>query len=1342
MGAPAVPTAVKLMAQVRALEHQKGRHNQQSHAGVDLPDLDQLGVAGDFTGGHESFRGSARVGDGANSTGVNIVAIDADGDAYFTITTGTAGEAAQGDGHADDYSILADEQIRKLSSRLPKAIAAAEKGEPFDAKIGGEDNGDVILGADGGKVTVSARSWGWDEQEDEEDLRPPLETREDFEAERDPDDEPYTYEQYLADHAAGVFDYDPPEPTPPSWKTAQLTVDQAQKLLAEVKRLSAARSPEGVLMTAVATAGDLFAAATRALEHTPGGHPHNQQDHAGDGVPDVLTAKLKGAGNIDLVPGERLLRSDRLRGEGGRAWLAVTEKDGKRGLRLGLGNANFGTRHDHGGPWRAGPDRTAEIDAERAELRADIEELEDELEAAEADPETDPRSLEERRAQLEDLYGAESGVGELPGGSTAMLDEGGARQLREALAKALDDGKKVQTDLDEPYQELDRLTNERDRLKLRARGRKFTDEEDAEWDRLTAEISRAQAELDPTSGPERPESGYWTFAEGSIPGQWADVHYDIYLDDPSVGVEVKLGAVPHGSDMDFDDMRGAEMTASFDAAEADELVKLLAKMEKPNRSPEGVTRVHNGTRSLEAMLSSPAVQLMMLARTLEARDIISRRGRQIVVERGRGGRFARMGGPGDALAGAAQKAVAAAKPRQEIRQAYRDASGGSKGFVRLDEVRARLGHIPQDEVDRELKQMAREKLVHLAPNDYQFNLTPEQRAGSVEFGGRANHLIMVEDDGGTGDKAVAPAKPRRSAVAKAMASGDTNALDGFGREALRREAKARGIDVPRGAHEDVIKDMLWDNERDESAATFDTPAAPEPESQSVFGQIAASHKAMLAADRERALARKAGTAKAPKAGKPDMGSVLSTLRQKKAAPVSGDREVVDDLLGPLSHKELDEIAREFGADSYVRGTREQKRRQLREHIVGARLDHDAIMRTDLGSPLGPRGEQLPPPRPDSPQWMWDAYNAQQAKLSPAKPSPRDDYAASMAAIAGGENIWEKIRKADAEAGPHVVPPSRPVAAKIPRPKRGAKPKPPTDEERQANANAISGGLDIWAKLRQSHDEDDQSRDQGPAIQARRDADAAAAAVPRRRAKADVPAGDTLAARKVMGTQMSLPMQQALVKVEDSGGLEMRRAEFIHDHKLSEREFDQLVDNGFIEEDEMAGLGFIGITPRGEQAIKALRQAGAEAPKVLPSDRQLAGRDYGEIVGQLTALNLSDADALRFAEQLRVPGRGNAKSANAAIRLIASHYGVNAPSATARLDREGKAVQLATRLRSNTGQGKAAIRDAIQSERLGVADLRALADALNVSVGGRRSRADIIEEIAHRLDMELSRGAVR
>lgn len=54
--------------------------------------------------------------------------------------------------------------------------------------------------------------------------------------------------------------------------------------------------------------------------------------------------------------------------------------------------------------------------------------------------------------------------------------------------------------------------------------------------------------------------------------------------------------------------------------------------------------------------------------------------------------------------------------------------------------------------------------------------------------------------------------PGAGAVAKALLSGRDNALDGFNREQLRREAKNRGIDLPKGAHPDVIRDALWDHQ--------------------------------------------------------------------------------------------------------------------------------------------------------------------------------------------------------------------------------------------------------------------------------------------------------------------------------------------------------------------------------------------------------------------------------------------------------------------------------------------------------------------------------------------------
>lgn len=307
-----------------------------------------------------------------------------------------------------------------------------------------------------------------------------------------------------------------------------------------------------------------------AAKHLPG--QHNQDSHGNDHGVDVIPGdKLRGAGRIDLAPGERLLRSDRMRGDNGRAWLAVTEKDGKRSLRIGLGNANFGTRSDGNGPWRAAQDRSYEINEEREELRARREELENEIEALEGDAGANPAAIAERRAQLEELENAD--VDEVfPNGHTAILDEQSAKRLRETLAKALDDGEAMQNGFDERDDRIDELEKRRNELRKIVE-RVFTDEEDAEWDRLTAEIEAIEAQE-----PPRPAQGFWTLAEGSIPGQWANVHYEVYLDDPTIGVETRLGAIPHHHDQDFDELVNDNAHAQFAMSEADEFVKLLAKM--------------------------------------------------------------------------------------------------------------------------------------------------------------------------------------------------------------------------------------------------------------------------------------------------------------------------------------------------------------------------------------------------------------------------------------------------------------------------------------------------------------------------------------------------------------------------------------------------------------------------------------------------------------------------------------------------------------------------------------------------------------------------------------------
>lgn len=277
--------------------------------------------------------------------------------------------------------------------------------------------------------------------------------------------------------------------------------------------------------------------------HTPGGHPHNQKTHGsndhGVDTPNLLD-KLKLAGRIDLEDGERLLSSDKVSGATGVVRFALVEAGGEKALRLGMGGPGFGSRDDAAGPWRGGPDRTAEINAERERLRGERDDLEDELD--DASP-ARKAAIQKRLDELDEMdIGGEAGAG----GYTARLDMPAVQRLRATLADALEAGAIKQREVD-------------------------------------------AADDGGGPEPERPAAGFWTFTEGSIPGEWADVHYLVYLDDPSVGVETYLGAIPHGSGIDFDDLTGNEQAARLDPAEARKLVRLLT-LDQPTRSVQTAYR--------------------------------------------------------------------------------------------------------------------------------------------------------------------------------------------------------------------------------------------------------------------------------------------------------------------------------------------------------------------------------------------------------------------------------------------------------------------------------------------------------------------------------------------------------------------------------------------------------------------------------------------------------------------------------------------------------------------------------------------------------------------------------
>jgi hypothetical protein len=98
-------------------------------------------------------------------------------------------------------------------------------------------------------------------------------------------------------------------------------------------------------------------------------------------------------------------------------------------------------------------------------------------------------------------------------------------------------------------------------------------------ERLRAGIAAAvAAATNAQKNPSHQSGGTWGdlfSVEGSIPGQWADVHYAVYLDDPEVGVRVTLGAVPHGSGRDLADLDGYQQAATLNLAEITKFLHLL-----------------------------------------------------------------------------------------------------------------------------------------------------------------------------------------------------------------------------------------------------------------------------------------------------------------------------------------------------------------------------------------------------------------------------------------------------------------------------------------------------------------------------------------------------------------------------------------------------------------------------------------------------------------------------------------------------------------------------------------------------------------------------------------------
>lgn len=337
-----------------------------------------------------------------------------------------------------------------------------------------------------------------------------------------------------------------------------------------------------VAETAIGVAGTVAGRSARDNEHwrdqlrDPGGKGGGEWvDSPGSALKDTL----KLAGRIDLEPGETFAGSDKVQTEYGTVRVAATTVDGRPRVRLGIGDAVFGGRNDEAGPWRAGPDDSAEQNVAAASRRAELNEL-DELDPDEMTPEQQARYGELEDAGTSDV---------VPSGYTARLDGPGVQRLRAELTAGLEKAGAVKVEEDAAWGEVERLEAEYQRVHeiekpLHAKvfavwdaGGEPAPADVAEHGRLHDDFIAAldrytEAKYDFEHDVSRGDPYDRSLTEGVIPGDWADVHYQVYYDDAEV--HVYLAAMPHGSDRE---PFGYDDNASLEVGEALKVLRLLGR---------------------------------------------------------------------------------------------------------------------------------------------------------------------------------------------------------------------------------------------------------------------------------------------------------------------------------------------------------------------------------------------------------------------------------------------------------------------------------------------------------------------------------------------------------------------------------------------------------------------------------------------------------------------------------------------------------------------------------------------------------------------------------------------
>lgn len=254
---------------------------------------------------------------------------------------------------------------------------------------------------------------------------------------------------------------------------------------------------------------------------------------------------LKLAGKIDLADDEELLGSAKLDGDGGGIRMALIRKGGDLHLRLGAGGERYGkpNREDGIKAWDGNPSRAALPRAERERLGAEYDRLDAEYDSA------SPARRQEISHRQDAIRQQLADDGTFNG--TATLDAHGMSRLADRIGPAMADAveeEKSENDAWDQLQALQRQANPDPQQVARLR-----------------ELARADA-TDPI-----------TFVSGVIPGSaWGDIHYEVLLDDLSVGPELSLGVAPKGAPDSWG--AGLDWRGTFNAAETRKFLKTLDKL--------------------------------------------------------------------------------------------------------------------------------------------------------------------------------------------------------------------------------------------------------------------------------------------------------------------------------------------------------------------------------------------------------------------------------------------------------------------------------------------------------------------------------------------------------------------------------------------------------------------------------------------------------------------------------------------------------------------------------------------------------------------------------------------